>query len=50
MAVKESEVESLDRLLLSFFGGAPRQLLFDNPKIVVLERHGRAARLHDGLI
>lgn len=24
--------------------------LFDNPKIVVIERHGRAARLHSGII
>jgi transposase len=33
-----------------FFGGATRQWLFDNPKIVVLERHGDAVRFHPGLL
>ena len=32
------------------FGGCPRQWLFDNPKIVVLERHGAAARFHPALL
>lgn len=30
--------------------GCPRQWLFDNPKIVVLERHGAAARFHPALL
>jgi transposase len=34
----------------SYFGGATRQWLFDNPKIVVLERHGDAVRFHPGLL
>ena len=33
-----------------FFGGTPRQWLFDNPKIVVLERFGNAARFHPLLL
>jgi hypothetical protein len=33
-----------------FFGGTPREWLFDNPKIVVLERHGNAARFHPLLL
>ena len=51
--VLDMTAESLRRSILralSFFGGVPRQLLFDNPKIVVIERHGRAARLHSGII
>jgi transposase len=32
------------------FGGATRQWLFDNPKIVVLERHGDAVRFHPELL
>jgi transposase len=51
--VLDMTAESLRRSILralTSFGGVPRQLLFDNPKIVVLERHGRAARLHSGLI
>ena len=51
--VLDMTAESLRRSILRalvFFGGVPRQLLFDNPKIVVLERHGRAARLHSGLL
>jgi transposase len=51
--VLDMTAESLRRSILralSFFGGAPRQLLFDNPKTIVLERHGRTARLHSGLI
>ena len=31
-------------------GGCPRQWLFDNPKTVVLERHGAAARFHPALV
>lgn len=34
----------------SYFGGATRQWLFDNPKIVVLERHGDAVRYHPELL
>jgi hypothetical protein len=34
----------------AFFGGTTRQWLFDNPKIVVLERHGDAARFHPLLL
>jgi transposase len=34
----------------SYFGGATRQWLFDNPKIVVLERHGDAVRFHPELL
>lgn len=44
---------SLRRSLLRacrFFGGATRQWLFDNPKIVVLERHGDAVRFHPELL
>jgi transposase len=33
-----------------FFGGTTRQWLFDNPKIVVLERHGDAVRFHPCLL
>jgi transposase len=33
-----------------YFGGATRQWLFDNPKIVVLERHGDAVRFHPELL
>jgi transposase len=33
-----------------YFGGATRQWLFDNPKIVVLQRHGDAARFHPLLL
>ncbi len=32
------------------YGGTPREWLFDNPKIVVLERHGNAARFHPLLL
>jgi transposase len=34
----------------AYFGGATRQWLFDNPKIVVLERHGDAVRYHPELL
>ena len=46
-------VESLRRSLVraaSFFGGVTRQWLFDNPKTVVLARHGDAVRYHPGLL
>jgi transposase len=33
-----------------YFRGATRQWLFDNPKIVVLERHGDAIRFHPELL
>lgn len=32
------------------FGGTPREWLFDNPKSVVLARHGAAACFHPGLL
>ncbi len=44
---------SLSRSLVracAYFGGTPREWLFDNPKIVVLERHGDAARFHPMLV
>ncbi len=46
-------VESLRRSLVrsaEFFGGVTRQWLFDNPKTVVLARHGDAVRYHPGLL
>lgn len=46
-------IESLRRSLVraaKFFEGVPRQWLFDNPKCVVLERHGDAVRYHPGLL
>lgn len=49
----DTTVHSLLRSLVraaSFFGGSTRQWLFDNPKIVVLERHGDAARFHPLLL
>jgi hypothetical protein len=33
-----------------YFGGTPRQWLFDNPKSVVLERHAEAVRFHPMLL
>ena len=33
-----------------YFGGVTRQWLFDNPKIVVLQRHGDAVRYHPDLL
>ena len=47
------DVHSLRRSLVraaSFFGGSPRQWLFDNAKTVVVERRGDAVRFHDGLL
>jgi transposase len=46
-------VYSLRRSLLraaSFFGGVTRQWLFDNPKIVVLQRDGDLVRFHPELL
>lgn len=46
-------IESLRRSLVRaawFFEGVTRQWLFDNPKIVVLDRHGDAVRYHPGLL
>jgi transposase len=49
----DTTVHSLLRSLsraATYFGGVTRQWLFDNPKIVVLERHGAAARFHPLLL
>jgi transposase len=49
----DTTVHSLLRSLVrgaSHLGGTPRRWLFDNPKIVVLERHGRASRYHPLLL
>ena len=46
-------VESLRRSLVraaEYFGGVTRQWLFDNPKTVVLARHGDAVRYHPDLL
>jgi transposase len=46
-------VHSLCRSLVrgaTAFGGVPRQWLFDNPKVVVLERVGAAVRFHPTLL
>lgn len=51
--VLEMTAASLRRSLVragAYFGGSTRQWLFDNPKIVVLERHGDAVRFHPGLL
>jgi transposase len=44
-----SLLRSLSRAV-AFFEGTPRTFLFDNPKIVVLERHGAAIRFHPLLL
>lgn len=44
-----SLLRSLSRAV-TFFEGASRSFLFDNPKIVVLERHGAAIRFHPQLL
>jgi transposase len=44
-----SLLRSLSRAAVHF-GGSCRQWLFDNPKIVVLERHGDAVRFHPLLL
>ncbi len=51
--VLDLSVHSLRRSLVraaSFFGGSCRQWLFDNPKVVVIERHGDAVRFHAALL
>lgn len=51
--VFDTTVHSLLRSLTraaTYFGGCTRQWLFDNPKTVVLERHGDAARFHPQLL
>lgn len=51
--VLDLTVYSLTRSLVraaSAFGGVTRQWLFDNPKIVVLERRGDAVRFHPTLL
>lgn len=51
--VFDTTVHSLLRSLTraaTYFGGSTRQWLFDNPKTVVLERHGDAARFHPLLL
>ena len=44
-----SLLRSLQRAC-DYYGGTTREWLFDNPKIVVLERHGNAARFHPLLL
>lgn len=44
-----SLLRSLQRAC-AYYGGTPREWLFDNPKIVVLEKHGDAARFHPLLL
>jgi len=47
------DIHSLRRSLVraaAFFGGVPRQWLFDNAKTVVVERHGDLVRFHADLI
>jgi transposase len=51
--VLDLTVHSLRRSLVRsavYFGGCPRQWLFDNPKIVVVERQGDAVRFHPLLL
>lgn len=51
--VLELDIHSLRRSLVraaSFFGGLPRQWLFDNAKTVVVERRGDAIRFHPQLL
>jgi transposase len=51
--VLDLSAASLRRSLLraaAYFGGVTRQWLFDNPKTVVLERHGDAVRFHPYLL
>jgi len=51
--VMDLTVHSLVRSLVRasiYFGGCPRQWLFDNPKIVVLERTGEEVRFHPTLL
>ncbi len=51
--VFDTGAHSLARSLVraaQYFGGTSRQWLFDNPKAVVLERHGEAVRFHPVLL
>jgi transposase len=51
--VLDMGIESLRRSLVrasAFFGGSPRQWLFDNAKTVVIERSGDAVRFHPALL
>lgn len=51
--VVDMGIESLRRSLVrasAFFGGSPRQWLFDNAKTVVIERSGDAVRFHPALL
>lgn len=51
--VLDTGAHSLARSLVraaGYFGGTPRQWLFDNPKAVVLERHREAVRFHPVLL
>lgn len=51
--VLDLSADSLARSLTraaTYFGGVTRQWLFDNPKTVVLERHGDAVRFHPTLL
>lgn len=51
--VHDMTVYSLCRSLVravEYFGGCPRQFLFDNPKTVVLERYGDIVRFHPTLL
>lgn len=51
--VLDLDIYSLLRSLLRaamYFGGNPREWLFDNPKTVVTERHGTQARFHRQLL
>jgi transposase len=51
--VLDMSAHSLARSLVraaGYFGGVPRQWLFDNPKTVVLQRHAQAVRFHPQLL
>jgi transposase len=51
--VLDMGVDSLRRSLVrasAFFGGSPRQWLFDNAKTIVIERSGDAIRFHPALL
>jgi transposase len=51
--VLDMGIQSLRRSLVrasAFFGGSPRQWLFDNAKTVVVERSGDAIRFHPALL
>ena len=51
--VVDLDVHSLRRSLVrasAYFGGSPRQWLFDNPKTIVIERVGDIIRFHPDLL